>query len=71
MTARTAAAVASISAAISTLVSAKREKQLSKDDENDVDEEDAAKLAIEVRSSEVNALCDDIGRQRGSQVKRI
>ena len=38
------------------------EKQLSK--------EDSAKLAAEVHSSEVNALCDDIGRQFGGQVNR-
>jgi hypothetical protein len=42
------------------LVTAEGEKQISK--------EDAAKLAAEVHSSEVNALCDDIGRQCGSQV---
>jgi hypothetical protein len=47
------------------------EKQISKDEDKDVDKEDAAKLATEVRSSEVNALCDDIGGQCGSQVKRI
>jgi hypothetical protein len=45
-----------------TLVTAEGEKQISK--------EDAAKLAAEVHSSEVNALCDDIGRQCGSQVLR-
>jgi hypothetical protein len=47
-------------ATVFTLVTTEGEKQLSK--------EDAAKLAAEVHSSEVNALCDDIGRQCGSQV---